>query len=92
MKLANLPAASAVAFVHRLGFVDGDRTAVIVCTVDFLYGFLSLGIGCHLDETESLTTALIAIGDERGGFNSADGGEFIDQVLFADGVRQITDI
>ncbi len=92
VKVASLPAVIVVAALHRFGFVDGDGAAIVVRAIQFCDRGLRLGIGCHLDKAETLATSRIAIGDERGGFNSAEGAKFLGQVLFADRIRQIPDI
>src|SRR5205085_10765812 len=59
------PAASASRPVFaRLGFVDGQRAAVVVLAVERRDGRLSLLIGAHFHETESLAASGHAVADD----------------------------
>src|SRR5271165_2324417 len=54
------------AFLARLGFVDGQRSAVMLLAVERLNGGLGFLVAAHLDEAEPLGAAGVAILDDLG--------------------------
>src|SRR5881296_379507 len=64
-------AAAAFAGSHRTRFSDRHVPAAVVGAVEFLDRVRSFLIGGHLDKSEALASARVAIGDDLGGLNGS---------------------
>jgi hypothetical protein len=63
------------AFFLGSGFIDGQGATVVLLTVEGRDGGLGLFVGRHLDKTEPLAAAGVAIVDDLGRDNCAVGSE-----------------
>src|SRR5690554_6119584 len=76
----------------RLGLADLQRATEIIDAVQRRDRGPCFGLAAHLDETEALALAGVAIGDQLGGLDRAVLAELFGQALLGRGIRQIADI
>src|SRR5690606_28261226 len=77
---------------HRLGFVDGERTAFVLLAVELADRLLRLFVRRHLDEAEAFAAAGVTVRDDARRFHGAALGEQIAEGLFGGGERKVTDV
>ena len=65
MQPNGIPAASAAAFT-RFGFVNGQRTTIVLLAIQRLYGILGLMVRAHLHETKAFGATRILVHDDLG--------------------------
>src|SRR4051812_44954145 len=85
-------AAAAAAVFLRLGLVDGEGPAVLFDAVQRGDRRLCFGVISHLDKSEALASAGVAIGDDLRTFDGAVRGEKILECRAIDFVAQVTNV
>ncbi len=76
---------------HRLGFIDGQRTAVLVVAAEFLDRIGRFLFSRHLDETKALAPAGITVVDDFGRFDRAALRKRVIEELVGCGEGEISD-
>jgi hypothetical protein len=84
-------AATAAVFL-RLGFIDGQSATAMFLAVERRDGCLGFIVAAHFDESETLATAGVPIGDDLGALDSPVSGKQLFQRRAIDIVAQISDI
>lgn len=77
-------AATTATFRLGAGFVHGQRAAVVFGTVDAVDGRCRFAVTGHLDETEALASAGVAVIDDFGAFDCAELSEQLIEIIARD--------
>lgn len=75
-----------------LRLVDSQGAAVVFLAVHRVDGGLSLGVVSHLDESKTLGTPGVTVGDDSRRVNLAELGEELVELGVSDGVAQVANI
>jgi hypothetical protein len=76
----------------RPGFVDRQSAAIVILIVQIPDCLLGLGVGVHLDESESLATPCVTVGDDLGTLNGAELRKELLKIRIIDLVGQVPDV
>jgi hypothetical protein len=83
---------TAASVFARLGLVDGQASAVVILVVEAVNRGQGLGLGVHLDESESLAPAGVAVLNDLGALDGAELREQLLKLRAVDLIGQITNI
>jgi len=87
-----ITAAAARTRLAGSGLVHGETTPAVILIVKTTDGLLGLGIGVHLDESETFTTPCVTVGDHLSALDRPELGEELLKIRIVDLVGQVPDV